>query len=265
MAGRRAVGASLAAAVIFSSVLISNFILVSAERQKFEFTSIAAEERGLYDQAVVVKAAAITDLLDKMQDSLSSRTFQCSDATTAITLLASTEKVDVGWEGVFSSGKLSAAPQQTIQDDVLALAPFNGTAAGLADFEVRLSVDGKAPDSSVALGVNETHLVNLPIRLPALVSTCLQSVDVVLSGLEGIGGQLCNATIVESTITSIGSSLRSAAASSGFSLSISYSTVPGTACAASFTVLVSQYSIDGPEGPFTFSASESAEVQWYSA
>lgn len=261
MADRRAVGASLAASVIFSSILISNFVLVSAERQKFELTSIASEERGFYDQAVVVKAAAIVGLLDKMQEALSSRTFQCANATIAISLLASSEKSDVGWQGVSASAQLSAGPQQTISDDVLALAPFNGSVTGLANFEVRLSVVGKSPDSSVALGANESHLVNLPIRLPALVSTCLQSVGLVLSSLEGVGGQLCNATVVENTINPVASALESEAASSGFLLTISYALVPGPACAVSFTVFVLQDSIPGPDGPFSFSASEEVEVQ----
>jgi hypothetical protein len=257
MAGRRAIGASLAAAIVFSSILLSNFTLVSGEQQRLHLVSIATEERALYDQAVVLTGASAIELLDATQVVLSSRTFSCSNAAAELSGVASGEATHANASGVSVASHLAGGPPGRVLDSFPGVHPFNGTTAGLLDFRFDAQILGTTPDSSVTLRSNESHVVSLPVRLSSLVAVCLGAVSDTISVLQALGSQVCNSTIVNGALSSLGALLSGSATREGFSLGLAYTLPSRASCTVWFTVRVSQHPVLGPEGPFSFSAQQS--------
>ncbi len=260
MAARRAVAASIASAVIFSSILLSNYILYSGAQQNFWLVSVATEERASYDQSFLVKSVAVLDLLDGAQELLSSGSFACSNASATAYRMVSAEEVKIGWDGFRAGARLTAGPDATHADNLTALRPFSGSAAGWMNFEAMVYVEGGSADGMVNFSKGEGHLLNLPLRLQALTETCLSATTQISSALRAIGSMLCNASVLASTMESLGRPLEASAASAGFSISITYGVVSTQTCQVEYRVQVAQDSISGPEGSFTFSAAESGSL-----
>ncbi|MDV3293757.1 MAG: hypothetical protein LYZ70_05755 [Nitrososphaerales archaeon] len=257
MATRKGVGASIASAIIFSSLLVSNYVLFSAEQQNLQLASVASEERHAYDQALVVRSVAVLDLLVGAQRTLASRTFTCSNASAAVYRLLAAEVVRVGWDGFRARAVLLAGPDSTLADNLTSLQPFNGSVKGWSNFEALTSVEGASPDESVAYSKDEVHLVNIPLRLEALSEVCVEAAGVVSSALARAGAQLCNSTSLALTLESISPALTLYAESIGFFLSLDSTVIAQAPCRVAYGVVVSQGSVLGPEGPFTFVAQES--------
>lgn len=260
MGTRKGVGASIASAIIFSSLLLSNYVLFSAEQQNLRLASVASEERFAYDQALLVRSVAVLDLLVGAQRTLASETFTCSNASAAVYQLSAAEVVRVGWDGFRARAVLLAGPDSTIADNLTALQPFNGSVHGWLSFEALTSVEGASPDESVVFRKDEAHLVNIPLRLEALTEVCVGAALRVSLALAGAGTQLCNSSALALTMESIRPALALSAAAAGFSLSLDSRIITLTPCEVAYGVVVSQESVPGPEGPFTFSAEESGIV-----
>lgn len=257
MASRRAVGASVAAAIIFSSILLSNFILVSGEQQRFHLVSVEAEERSLYNEAVILESSSVVALLDATQGVISSRTFGCLDESAELASIVSAEAVQASLSGVSVTARLHPGPPGALQDDFPGVQPFNGTSAGDMDFRASTSLLGSTPDSTATLRLNESHVVSLPVHVSSLVGMCLRAYSTVVSTLMGLGGQICNSTVLGGAIASLAALLGDSAALDGFSLALWYEISGGAGCAVNFGVRLSQGQIPGPAGTFNFSVEES--------
>ena len=257
MASRRGVGASIAAAIIFSSLMISNFVLLSGEQQRFRLVSVAAEERTLTDRASIMRGGAIILLLDSAERVLSSRTFDCGSALDEAGSAVAGITATLRQPYVSVEAALRRGPAEDFRDPTPGVQPFNGTLTGLLAFVSEVSLDGSSPDYTVTMKLNETHVVNLPVRVESLNSTCLQSFAAVLASLEALGESICNASVVGPRMSALGAELSATAESAGFSSSLSYSIMGSSGCVVGFTVTMWQDDVPGPEGPFRFTVSES--------
>lgn len=260
MASRNAVGASIAAAIVFSSLLVSNFALVAGTQQRFHLISVAAEEQELYNRAAVLEAGSVVALLDSVQHAVSSRTFSCSGARGQLAGLLSDETAAESLDWVSASSSLSPGPAGTVYDALAGVGPFNGTRAGDLSLSAHVVLAGKAPDSSSTLGLEEMHVVSLPLRLSDLLTTCLQAYGAASSALTAMGAQICNSTALAMVLAPLEMALRTGAAESGFTLTVSYGVLGSGACGAAFAVSVTQSAVAGPEGPFSFTAEESGAL-----
>jgi len=261
MATKRAVGASLAAAAIFSSILLSNFVLVFGAQQNLLLVSRAAEERTLYDQAVVVESIALLDLLDGAQEILSSGHFTCTNAISSVFMALAAERKKIGWGGVDVSATLAPGSDTTLEERASSLKPFGGSMIGHTNLVALAELRGSSPDGVVRINATEPHLLHLPLRLRALVAVCLDAVSQVSTGLSRLGLGLCNATTVREVMNSVSEVVRESAATQGFSSTLTYGLSSLPPCSVRFTMATSQNSVVGPEGPFSFQVEETVLLQ----
>jgi hypothetical protein len=248
----------VAAAIIFSSILISNFTLVSGEQQRFRLISLSAEERDMADRASVLTSGAVVSLLDSAQEGIAYRPFDCPSAAQEVDSMLPL-KARLGGPGMSAVARLVPGPTGRVPDPIQGVQPFNGTSDDSLNFEAVISVSGASPDSSVTLARNESHVVSIPVRLSALTATCLGAFGMVLSSLRGLGGRICDTTLVGLLMAILSAEVSNLASASGLSALLSYWIAPA-GCNVGFTVTVWQDQIQGPAGPFRFTVFESGSL-----
>jgi len=260
MATRRAVAASIASAVLFSSLILSNFIIFSGAAQGFRYDSLAAEEETYFDRALVVRSLAVLDLLDGAQALISSNRFVCSSAAVAISLFLATERVDLASGGLSAASAISLAADATISDNLTTLRPFAGSVRGWTNMMTTSSVRGESPDGTVIYDKTEVHLLSLPLRLDALTADCLDAQSKLSSALSALGTNLCNSTILSEAVSSVSDAVSLSGNPDGFSVTIAYGIVSTKPCEVEFAVSARQSDIPGPAGTFGFTEEEVGHV-----
>ncbi|HXW37262.1 MAG TPA: hypothetical protein VEJ36_05110 [Nitrososphaerales archaeon] len=256
--GRRvAVGATLASAILFGSLLISNFGLVAAAQQTDRFASLSNEEQSVYARGYLLLGIVTLDLLDRVQQGLETSTYRCPDvATETSELVAASTSVE-------SSGEFRAAASAALGtggragDNLTAISPFDGWLEGGLDLVVRASATGGTQGVST-FSKDETHLANLPIGFEELPAVCLGDFSEAVLLLSFIGPELCNSSGVGSEISWIAAAFESAASRQGLSAFISFLT---SGCVVAISLSVSQNGVLGPLGRFSWTVSESGTVR----
>lgn len=257
MATRKAVAASIASTIIFSSLIVSNFVVYLGSAENFRLVSLATEERAYSAQATLVTGLSMLDLIDGAQELLSSSHYGCSNATDAIARAIGSEVVSLDSGGLHSYATLSPAPDENSADDFALLQPFNGSKRGMTDLEAAVLVQGAAPDASVSYYDSAQHLLNLPLRLQSLTEHCVEAEAEFSAALSSLGSLMCNSTVLEGVAPQVAASLSESASADGLALSVSYFISSAQPCRVSYWITAQQQGIAGPEGVFTFTEEES--------
>lgn len=260
MATRKAVAASIAATILFSSLIVSNFVIFSGSEENFRLVSLATEERAYHVQSVLISETSALDMLDGAQGLLSSGRFTCSNATDSVAHVIGSEVVHLGWGGLRADSTMTLSTGEPAKDNLTGLRPFNGSVWGMTDLGALITVQGNAPDGSVRYFRSEQHLLNIPLRLGALTERCLDAEADVSAALTRLGGQMCNSSSLAAVETLVASEARSAAAA-GFSLSIDYFVISVQPCRVGYLVSAEQANVAGPEGTFAFTEDEYGSVE----
>lgn len=261
MASRRGIAGSIAAAIVFSSLLVSNFSVYAGAAQNFRLVSLSTEERAYLVQAKLATAASVFDLLEGAQEILSSSHFECSEAISAVAESVGSESVRLGQGGLAAYTVLSLAPDVTSADNLTSLRPFDGALAGTTNLAATVRVQGSAADGSIRYYRTEQHLLNLPLRIRPLTTDCLLAEARVAGALSGLGASMCNASALFAAMAPVTASLSSSASADGFALSVSYGITPGPHCGVDYWITAGQSGIRGPEGVFAFTEIESGSVE----
>ena len=256
MGKRRAVGATIASMLLFGSLLISNFVLVSAQQERMQLFSVADQEDALYDQGLAIKSVALVDLLDGVQIGLSSATLPCSTTFSALSSLVGSLSVSIDDSYGVAEASARLASVGSASDNLTALKPFLGSIPGHLDLLAAVKVHLESRGGVATYSKSETHYLNLPIGLERVVSFCQGSVAEVARVLDALGSNLCNATAVRSALTSLQLELAERATGLGLTTELWFSIAVPPYCGVDYSVHVSEAGVPGPLGPFTWSVEE---------
>jgi hypothetical protein len=257
MATRKAVAASIAAAILFSSMIVSNYVIFSGADENFRLVSIATEAREFRVQATLITDVAVLDLLDGAQELLSSGHFYCSNASESVAKVIGSEEVLLDWGGLRANTTASLAPDEAVPDNLTGLHPFNGSVTGMTNLRAAALVQGMSPDGSVQYYRSEQHLLNIPLRLGSLTEHCLGAEAALSAALSGFEGRACNSSSVAAVVSQVASEVSESASADGFAVSVSYSIVSAQPCKVGYLIDAEQLGVQGPEGAFAFTEEES--------
>jgi hypothetical protein len=250
MAKRAGIGATMAAAVIFSIVLASNFAVYYAAQEDARLHSTSNAADALADESAVFEGAGGANILLREQAFLESNVLGCGSALAAVSVVISSLK------DIQTSANLTVVTSATpalrgpAADNLSMLAPFGGYVLGLLDTALHEEAKGGEGVLGVSYFRNETHYVNLPVRITNMAGDC----DQALSDIKGVVSSTvvpnCTASVVFPLIAAAAMSPSTEAGASGLRLAMD-STIVGVApCSVDVTVTVSQVSVMGPAGNF---------------
>jgi hypothetical protein len=258
MVHRRGIGATAAAAVVFSVVLISAIAIRAASESRASLYSEADFEDYLSDGSLALTGASAANVLLAVQSFLSGSDLDCASAHSAVGAEIATLSDYQSTGYLNESASALMVPGLGIADNLSSLAPFNGSLAGVLDIEIRTSASGGSAPAGVSFQKVETHFVHLPFRLDAAAAECVRDVEAITSAVSSFAMENCTASAVASFMDPLGSELSSASAAEGFDFGLQYTLMSGTQCTISFQVSITQTDIQGLNGPFSVALQDSA-------
>jgi len=250
MAKRAGIGATVAAAVIFSIVLASSFAVYRAAQDdaRLHSTSNAADE--LADESAAFEGAGGANILLKEQAFLESSLFGCGSASGAVSAeISSLTDIETNANlTVVTSASLTL--RGPAADNLSMLAPFGGYFQGFLD----TTLHEEARGSEGALGVsylrNETHYSNLPVRIGDMAGDCEQALSDIKGAVSSTALTNCTASTAFPPIDAAAGGPKARAIGSGFNLAVDHTIVGMAPCSVKVTVTVSQPDVMGPAGAF---------------
>lgn len=259
MGKRAAVGATMAASVIFAALLISNAVLVAASAQALGNASLVDGESALYASAQVLGGVASIELLGKAQSLLSSGPFECGNALPTVYARLDGLVLSLGGGGTRVNATVTQVPAGEAPDNFTIVKPYNGGLPGDLNLKILLASSGTYSGGRVSYHMAESHTLHLPVDLSTAVSFCLSAVTEVTTSLAQVVRGNCSASAVENLFGRVSARLSAAAASEGLGFSLRYA-LDESECSASFVVLVAQAGLTGPLGLFSWTVEEQGFV-----
>lgn len=250
MVARVGVGATAAAAVIFSILLASNVLVFAASQDRERLYSVSDAEDSLSDSAQVLMGAGGINILSEAQAALEAIPLGCQTAGATVAALVGnlTDFQRFGGVAVASTARL--APEGSARDNLSVLGPFDGSVSGELDVEVSMSVAGSSPSGEVSIARSEAHLVHLPVELDRLSTDCLGALDGIVHTLSGEAPANCTSRAVAPLVVEASRSAAAEVTADGFVFGVAYTIVPAADCIVALKVQVLQPGIVGPGGPF---------------
>jgi hypothetical protein len=258
MVRRPALGATLATSVVFALLLVSSLGIQFAAESGARLGATAEAEHFFWDNSLVAGGTEALRLLAAAQAVLASHPWGCSDP------LGQASRELAGLTASVLSGNLSVAAalspraSSTTPDNLSMLAPFDGSLGGNVDFTLRLRVSGTSNSSTVTYSKQESHPLNLPVRLEAAAALCQESIGQMSSSLNSTALSDCTSEAVGRAVGLASSNPRYEAASSGMAFGVTFAQVAAGSCSIVFEVRIAQLGIRGPGGAFDVDVEESA-------
>ena len=262
MVDRPGIGATAAAAVVFSVVLISSIAIYAASQSRASLYSESDVEDYLYDNSLSLVGASAANILLETQYFLGGGTFNCASAQSVIGANIATLSDTQSLADLNESAFAQKAPELEAVDNLSSLAPFNGSLANILDIEIRISARGGNAPAGVTFSKAETHLVHLPFRLDAAVLECLDDVKVIAEAVSGFSMENCSSSAVASFMGPLRTRLASASSADGFEFGLQYALTNQASCSLSFEVSVEQANIQGLGGLFDVILKESGSASF---
>ena len=251
MAKHAGIGATVAAAVIFSIVLASNYAVYYAAQENARLHSTSNAADALADQSTAFEGAGGANILLREQAFLESSVFDCSSAEDAVSAVIGT-LTDVQ-TSAYLTVVTSATPatRGPAADNLSMLSPFGGYVTGFLDTALREEAKGGVRALGVSYSRNETHYVNLPVRIGDMAGDCVQALSDIKRAVSSTVPPNCTASIVSPLIAAVAMNPRAKATASGLRFAVD-STIVGVApCSVEVTVTVGQANVMGPAGDFS--------------
>ena len=249
MVYRRGVGATIASSMVFSIILISNFaVFYASESRETSYTQANVED-SFYDQGVAIESAAGINSLTRLQYFISARSLICGSA------VAEVGEVAEGTVEADSSGGLNSymtartVTSGSVTDNLTAVAPYSGALSGALDLALTFRLEGEN-SLGVSYHRNETHLVNLPVRIASAAGTCLAAVADIREALDGMVVENCTSDVIAPLVEAAERGPMLTALTAGFTLDVSYRIAGTAVCAVYFEATLIQSAVSGPAGPF---------------
>lgn len=250
MVVRIGIGATAAAAVVFSILLASNIIVVAASQDRERLYSVSDAEDSLGEGAVALTGAGAMNILLEAQAALAARPLDCQNAPGAAAAMVGnlSDLQEYGGLTVSSTARLAQGPGR---DNLTMAAPFAGSVPGEVDISVSMTASGSSLSGEVTFGKSEVHFFHLPVQLNRLSSDCVWALTGVLDALSAEAPSNCTRGAIGPLVLNASRRAEAAVAADGFAFTLSYALVPGGSCGVSLRVQVQQAGVEGPGGPFT--------------
>ena len=258
MAGRRAIGATLASTVIFATLLLASFELqYSAEG--LALNSYAAEEENrLASNAALLRGVAETELLAKAASLIASRVYNCSDAPSMV--YSSLTGLEGSARGGNVTLSLEIVPRgSTAEAGDPMVKPYDQAGPGLLVLSIRSSVAGSSQGGSVNYSQSGDAFVSLPFDPTAPAKACEDFLESMRADLGPVVKGECNDSMVAAVVNETVARFRDALPG-GYVLSASFRMLESSPCSADVSARVEEYGIEGPGGGFTFAVQSGVVV-----
>ncbi len=258
MVQRTGVGATIAAATLFSILLFSSLILLSASANQ-EMLASEANEVGLLNDVAQISAATYgLHLLDQMQGLLGSRAWQCSSVMSSVPeAVSSFVGSDNQVQGSIQGNAMLEQGTRLVDDNPMDY-PFNGSEPGYATIELNLQTS-ETGAGGVSYHAQQHEVLSLPALLSSSVSLCESAFPAVMAYLSNSATD-CEEKLMKPEVSDAVAPLEEEASSLGLRLTISSSLSKGPECLLRVTAAVSQGDVHGPEGTFTVRVEQEEEL-----
>ncbi len=244
--GRRAVAATLVSVVVFTSLLLADSVLYSAENNAVSAAVLSSEQVRESADAGVLLGLSTYDSLAAVQGYLHSNPLDCSSPGPYLDALGGSQRETGTDEGVSyitdTSWAYASAPAPGTGSAFLP--GFSGYESGELNLEVTTSLDESYNGGLPSYSVQTAETVHLPVPLTYMISDCLT----VLANLRGALSALpyCNST-------GVGSALELAESSypplESYSVGAS-ATLLSPGCAVEYWVTTTLSGLQGVSGAF---------------
>jgi hypothetical protein len=251
MVRRHGVGATVAAAIVFSVILVSNLAIFAASQDRARLYVQANAEGSMSAEFVVLSAAGGAEALSAAAQALGSGPLACSTATRALNIELGLFSYIQERAGVTVSVRTRAVVGGSAADNLSMLSPFNGLAPGDLGIRLNLTASGSDAGAGVSFNKHETHYAHLPVRFSAGVADCTEAVALVEEAASGTDPVNCTRQWVDPIMRAAVLTPASEASADGFSFRLDYSITASAGCSVVFTVTLEQDGIQGPSGTFT--------------
>ena len=258
MVARLGIGATVAAAIIFSILLVSNVLVFAASQDRQRLYSISDAEDSLEDSATALMGAGGANMLVEAQAAVSSGPLGCqtAKATAAAAVGGLSDIQQSGGTKVISTTSL--APDESAGDNLTMLVPFDGSIQGELDLSISMVASGASLGGEVSISKTEVHLVHLPVELDRLAGDCVEALDGMVQTLSAEYPSNCTSYAVGPLVMEAAQSAATLVDADGFAFGFVYAVVPGAGCGVSLQVWVQQTGIEGPGGTFTVKVGQGA-------
>ena len=247
---RKAVAATLAAAVLFTLLVVADATVMAAQDNLASSSQTAhLESRELLLERSSAGVASL-GVLAQVQSYLSSNPAECDGLAqylAAISATSSTQGVDSGISYVANATAVEwpAGSQAPLSDNLTVVSPFAGDLPGALDLKEVLSIDEVGGGGSVSLERHETHALDVPIGVDSASSLCASTLGSLAAALSR---SPCNATLEQAAFDSVLPGLTGEAAAQGFDLASGWGYA--AACAVTYWIRLVEPGVAGVEGGF---------------
>lgn len=260
---RRGVGATIAAAILFSSLIASNFLLVAGDQQMSELAMVSSQERSLNSQALSAEEVGAISALDMVQASLASSHIGCASPSRGVSSAVSRHAS--AYMGGVTVKVVATVGGGTKPDNMTALAPFAGSVNGLLDVSEVVTASGSDPLGIVRYESRQTHSLHLAVEVGPLASGCEALLAEGTAALAGLNSSLCDPSAVSAALAPYAMP-KDSQLGVAFRFSLQHVTfISPRYCSVSLTAVATEAGVQGPLGPFTVTLEQTGQVSWRSA
>lgn len=248
MVRRRAVGATMVAAVVFSALLACDLAVYIASQDRGILYSEAYASEAMSQSFLVLEAAEGVDILYGAGLLLASSAFQCSTAAPEIAQGVGGLSDSQTSGGLTVSVRASVGGTGDQGDNLSALSPLDGWVPG--ELDIVLHYDASGSDGpGVTFAKGESHYVHIGVRVHEAVSRCEAAASAFAQALSRPADNCTVAPLGAEADKAIRTLVRSAS-EEGFALSISYSVTATPTCSVSYDVRITQSNVRGVSSTF---------------
>jgi len=260
---RKAIAATITSLVVFGTLVASNVALYESQEQGVVLHAVSDEAKAVATEAELARGLVALSLLRTTQSVLEASSHPCSDPLGALPALHSIV-LSSSLGGIAANARGGVTWSGVQSDNLTLLAPFTGFVPGYLNFA--LSVDLRFSTSLVQFHKAEVHHLHLPILYDESIATCLSAVGYLRSKVQELKRTpgVCATPSILGAIAEADRHYNTLARGAGLTLSISSSSSMdrgGIHCPTiSYEVVVSQYSVPGVSGDFTWRVSEGGSL-----
>jgi hypothetical protein len=256
---RRAVAATLVAAIIFTSLLVANLTVYSAANNHLTAVDLTAQEERELAYASVLTGISAYSSLSLVQDRLVSSPIGCSSPQAYLASLAGDMSLNGTSQGVrysVSSSWNYVGVRPTGAANASIVRPFGGYVPGDLNLLVTVSLNETYDGALPSYSSQTTYTVHLPVAIGLMLSECsaaLAALNATFSGLSS-----CDSAAVASAIGEVQSAYDIPPT---MTLGGSAHMVDETgACNVEYWVTMTEVGVEGVSGTFDWTLSGSGSV-----
>jgi hypothetical protein len=255
--GRRAVAATIASVVVFTTMLLANAVVYSAENSYLGATALSSAQLQEHDYASVLVGLSSYSSLAKAQSFLQATPMDCSSSQAYLDSLTGTQGVEgknqsIWYSSASSWGYVSASV--SVRGDALLPSQFDGYSQGDLNLQVVTGVNETFVGGLPSYSVQDVEVVHLSVQPQLMAARCLSALSELGNALSTVqscsSSGLVGAVSLAQTRSPILGSFEAGAAAD---------TVAGR-CVVDYWVTTTQTGIQGVSGTFQWTVFDSGSL-----